>query len=120
MNRSRLELALAIIVGLVGLISLVGAIVIGNVETYLRMTSALGGTLMLISAGLLLKSKQVCIVFLWLSAATYFLSIVVPGFAKHGIAAFGSFTAAFYWSLGTRVMFALFSHYIYRKPRNIS
>ncbi|WP_172203475.1 hypothetical protein [Niveibacterium sp. COAC-50] len=106
---------LASVVSIVGLSLFCGALLVADAPLYLRLCSAASGALMIGGAVQLFRAKRTALALLWLSVATYALSILVPGTAKHGLSVFNHTISAFYWSLATRISLALLAHIALRR-----
>ncbi len=114
MNRRRLLVLLATVIGAFGLASLTGAFLLDDVTPFLRATSVASGAMLVVAAGLLFGGRRLALSLLWLSVTVYFVSIVGPAIHRHGDSAFSVLMGAFYWSIVTRIAFALCAHRLLR------
>jgi peptidoglycan/LPS O-acetylase OafA/YrhL len=110
MRKSMPLVIVAILAAGHGAVAVGGALFMEDVTLMLRLSSFLSGAFLLVGAGLLLRQWRWSVLLLWLSAMVYFLSIVLPAFARHGSGAFSVLMNAFYWSVGFRVFLAIAAH----------
>jgi hypothetical protein len=116
MNRHNLLRALAMLVGVLGAISIVGVIAFEDIPPVQRVVTPINGLLLFVTAWLLLQRRHFASVLLAISAAVYFLSYAWPSVANNGPVGLTMFMPAFYLSVGGRLALAVVAYWLL-KPR---
>lgn len=118
MNRNRYFAVLAFFVATLGLITIFGGIAVDVLGPVNRTMNLLNGGVLLASAWLLWRRRQVALILLAVSVVTYILSATYEGYSVFGLAVFSVLIPAFYWSLCGRTLLIVFAYYLLRANGN--
>src|SRR5512147_2668250 len=108
MLRKILIVLLSIMIGLFGVLSAGGAVLLKDTNQVESIAGIVNGVILFVGAWLLFRRSMSAAGWLLSSAILYFMIALYDGFVTYGMSSITRpFMAEFYWSLGVRILVAV-------------